>query len=511
MTRQLLLPCKLWIGAIAVFVLSGITAAAAAEPSAPSQAATAQSGQRTANVYIDEAILEASRKAAIEGRPRPSVVVPLQPQSRQRPPRNTVDSPKRTPEQSQEWARNNATTHNSVSIRDSREFADKPGQVTPQAIGEQPNTDEMKACLTKDAENGFGRVYNRFTFCRRDDWRLDFYKVSPNKPPEYMGKNTFNLDLFAKGDDTFRRARVWAKVQYDSVSYDWKSLWDEWFTAPDIKLSIMAECGTGFDVCHASPGPATMPFIVWDNNRDWFSWDVYGHEDAGLGRDKLTFSDFFIQAWGEGAGYTTVGPRAESERRQMRCDSAADFRAGQQKACIFNEVIPHLSYDINDQDVREVARHIRIAQDHPNDTYPKLTPTDPQPRDKKIPGKFSASNGNSAGLHRIVKEDPEYKDNGDHKDGACYGTGPYSDLYLGLGLPQPPQSGVEECDEYPFASTLEGAANPVWDFSVRAVLDFQNSTAGGRLGQYYFGDRVLRYDFGLSDLLNDRFYVNITG
>jgi hypothetical protein len=114
-------------------------------------------------------------------------------------------------------------------------------------------------------------------------------------------------------------------------------------------------------------------------------------------------------------------------------------------------------------------------------------------------------------LHRITKEDPEYKDNGDHKDGACYGTGPYSDLYLGLGLPEPPQSGVEECDEYPFASTLEGAANPVWDFSVRAVLDFQNSTAGGRLGQYYFGDRVLRYDFGLSDQLNDRFYVNITG
>jgi hypothetical protein len=34
----------------------------------------------------------------------------------------------------------------------------------------------------------------------------------------------------------------------------------------------------------------------------------------------------------------------------------------------------------------------------------------------------AAGNGNSAGLHRIIKEDPEYKDNGDHKDGACFGT-----------------------------------------------------------------------------------------
>ncbi|MBP2333920.1 hypothetical protein JOF41_000098 [Saccharothrix coeruleofusca] len=500
----------LTVTTIAATLLWGFPVVVSAEASAPDNTGTAvQNSPRTADVYIDEAVLEESRKAAAEGRPRPSITVPLAPQSDQRPPRATTDTPKRTPEQSQKLARENAVARNSVSTRDSREFT--PDRVEPRAIGEEPDDNEVNACLTRDAENGFGRVYNRFTFCRRDDWTLEFFQVSPNRPPEYMGSNTFNLDLFAKGDDTLRRARVWAKVQYDSVEYDWRYPWDEWFTGPDIRLSLMAECGAGLDVCHASPGPATMPFIVWDNNHDWFSWDVYGHEDAGVGRDKISFSDFYMQAWGEGEGYTTIGPRAESERREMRCDSGLDFRAGQQKACIFNEVIPRLAYGLDDWEVREVARHIKIAQDQPNSTYPKLTSTDPQPRDKRIPGRYDPGNANAPGLHRITPADPEYKQNRDHKDGACFGTGPYKDLYVDLGLPEPPQQGVEECDEYPFASTLEGAGHPEWDFSVRAVLNFQNSTAGGRLGIYYFDDRILRYDFSLSPELNDRFYINITG
>lgn len=498
------------IAAISITLLGGCPEIASAAPSTTDDTGTAvRQEPRTAKVYIDEAVLEESRRAAAEGRPRPPVVVPLTPQSDQRPDRATTDTPKRTPEEAQKLARENAIAHNSVSSRDSREFV--PGKVAAQAIGEKPDEGEVNACLTGDAENGFGRVYNRFTFCRRDDWTLEFFRVSPNRPPEYMGRNTFNLDLFAKGDDTFRRARVWAKVQYDSVEYDWKYPWDEWFTGPDIRLSLMAECGFGLEVCHASPGPATMPFIVWDNNRSWFSWDVYGHEDAGVGRDRISFSDFYMQAFGEGEGYTTVGPRAESERRGLRCDSAQDFRAGQRKACIFSEVIPRLAYDLDDWEVREVARHIKIAQDQPSTTYPKLTPTDPQPRAKRIPGKYEPGNGAAPGLHRITPAEPEYQDNRNHKDGACFGTGPYKDLYVDLGLPEPPQQGVEECDEYPFASTLEGAAHPVWDFSVRSVLNFQNSTAGGRLGTYYFDDRILRYDFGLSDDLNDRFYINITG
>ncbi|MCL7379772.1 NucA/NucB deoxyribonuclease domain-containing protein [Streptomyces sp. 35G-GA-8] len=52
-------------------------------------------------------------------------------------------------------------------------------------------------------------------------------------------------------------------------------------------------------------------------------------------------------------------------------------------------------------------------------------------------------------------------------------------------------SGKLQCDEYPFVSTLEGAAGKDWDFSVRAVPQADNSSADGTLVAYYNTDRVL--------------------
>jgi hypothetical protein len=51
----------------------------------------------------------------------------------------------------------------------------------------------------------------------------------------------------------------------------------------------------------------------------------------------------------------------------------------------------------------------------------------------------------------------------------------------------------KSCDEYPFASTEEGAANNP-DFSWRWVHARQNSVAGGLLGAFYAKNRVLDHD-----------------
>ncbi|MGW6063229.1 hypothetical protein [Streptomyces sp. NPDC055189] len=65
-------------------------------------------------------------------------------------------------------------------------------------------------------------------------------------------------------------------------------------------------------------------------------------------------------------------------------------------------------------------------------TYPLLAaPGVPALRDKKFPGKYSPGNATAPGLHRITAKlhKNAYNENLYHKNGACFKTGRYKDLY----------------------------------------------------------------------------------
>jgi hypothetical protein len=62
----------------------------------------------------------------------------------------------------------------------------------------------------------------------------------------------------------------------------------------------------------------------------------------------------------------------------------------------------------------------------------------------------------------------------------------------------------------PLPHHARGAAHPDWDFSVRAVPEWQNGTAGSDLGAYVTNDRILSWDPTLPLAANDRYYVQIT-
>lgn len=57
----------------------------------------------------------------------------------------------------------------------------------------------------------------------------------------------------------------------------------------------------------------------------------------------------------------------------------------------------------------------------------------------------------------------------------------------------PQLSPGQSCDEYPFASTYEGAANNS-DYSAVAVNAAQNSFAGTRLATFYQNNRIIDHD-----------------
>ncbi|MFF2189916.1 NucA/NucB deoxyribonuclease domain-containing protein [Streptomyces sp. NPDC058155] len=125
--------------------------------------------------------------------------------------------------------------------------------------------------------------------------------------------------------------------------------------------------------------------------------------------------------------------------------------------------------------MKGVAEHVFEALYAPQLTYPPKSDKDIpgniwkgefQPIHRNYPG-FNTSSQTVALLNRTAK------------DRACRGLSP------GTG---------EQCDEFPFASTKEGAGRGDGNFSVRYVPQTDNSTAGARLSAWYGKDRILNGD-----------------
>jgi hypothetical protein len=508
-------------GSIAGLVIGTLVAAGVlggAHPAAADPGPPMQHRDYAAEKSIDVAIADVEyQRLLAEGREREGgrrKTPPTQTQAAHRPAEVEAATPHRAPLDivaAQQMARQAAATHVSKPSAKATTTGGPTTTVAP-AIGNQPNQAALNECMTDDANDEFGRVLNRFVYCKRFRTKADFYRIILGRRI-HIGTTKFTYELFAQGDDQNRRIRTFARLQKDSVDYQWDSPFENLFVAPYIPLSLITNCAEGGDVCQATRGAVIMPFIAWDNNEDWFYWDVNNRENSAAGRDKLSYNRFYLQMHALGG----ISDPGQSEWRIMRCDSATYMKHGNTiypYACIFAEVTPHLIYELA-SDYRSVALHIFTAQEHPNDTFPLLVPPDfPPPRDKRIPGKYDPGNASAKGLHRIteVLHPGQYKMNEDHKNGACYKKGDVADQYLDTGLPTPPDtSKQEECDEYPFASTLEGAAHPYWDFSVQAVPQKDNSIAGAELRVWYTNDRILAWDQDLPspDITNDTFYVQI--
>ncbi|MCT9007332.1 NucA/NucB deoxyribonuclease domain-containing protein [Streptomyces rhizosphaerihabitans] len=351
----------------------------------------------------------------------------------------------------------------------------------PTNLGDEPPAQDTNQCLDRaGASSAQGETLNRWLWCRKMRIGVQYFKIIDGKP-EYQGTNSVAYHAVAVGNGQQRVLRTYLQAQYDSVEYDDWSLWDRYFTAPDLKMFILSDCAESYEYCFATGSGIEHTFDEWDYHREWLHWDIYSEEEASTSTDKVLFHHWHFRFGGSGGGY--VGPDATTADRAFRCDSAdyfSQFGVDYPKACVNYEVIPHLQYDISDTRVSSVARHIRVAQDTPEKTYPiELEP-------KHIPGKYSGARDDQ-GLHRVADGSPSAQANEAMKDAACNRRPPYEDW---RGLP-PYDTATQDCDEYPFQSTEEGAGSFTWDFSVRAVPNGENRSAGGLLRWYYFSDRIL--------------------
>jgi len=167
----------------------------------------------------------------------------------------------------------------------------------------------------------------------------------------------------------------------------------------------------------------------------------------------------------------------------VRFDSA--WYLAQQQGSIFDRVTPFLSYSVRDEPVKYSAWNIHNAQKFPDSTEPRIA-------GKSLPGGSATSL-----LHREFFDKARRKANRSEAVGYCHQRWPgYSEL-------------GQDCDEYPFACTREGAARYKYDgeafrnqYAVKPIPSPDNQEAGRRLGAWFSQDRILH---------GDGFYVTVVG
>ncbi|WP_194236353.1 NucA/NucB deoxyribonuclease domain-containing protein [Streptomyces acidicola] len=374
------------------------------------------------------------------------------------------------------------------------------------SIGDTPPDALAQLCFFPDKSNtDYTFVFDRYSYCERKKITADYWKVDKTTGAkiEHMGTTYANMELFGQNSTTNRSTRLFARIQKGSVDYDWGII-DDWATAPGVPLSLIGQCQQVLTACSTFQPSATMTWGSWDNSTTWYPWDTSSPEYGMWGRDKLGLHRLTMEYYTDSDEYDTDQPGVV-QSLHPRCDSATYFSDTRPQSCVFQEVIPFIAYSTaTDSPNRDVAQHIQDAFANPNSTYPTSSTW------KRFPGEYDGT-WNGEGLHRLTESlhSGIMDANTAEKDAACQKTGNYSTTGLPLALQ--PTTG-QDCDEFPFRSTVEGAASPNWDFSVRAVNRTQNQSAGGSLLGFYGSDRVLAWDLSLPtpEATNDTFYVRIS-
>ncbi|MFE1444397.1 NucA/NucB deoxyribonuclease domain-containing protein [Streptomyces sp. NPDC058739] len=137
---------------------------------------------------------------------------------------------------------------------------------------------------------------------------------------------------------------------------------------------------------------------------------------------------------------------------EVRCDNAMPGTT-RQVGCVTLRAVPVLRYDLAGP-WPELADHIRDAQA------------------TGLPGKYGTTNYLTRLTDRTKKDE--------NRDAACPSS-----------LQRPPG---KSCDEYPFASTWQGAKHSGGRFSRRMINDTQNTEAGRALNGFYVHSRIVEGD-----------------
>lgn len=251
-------------------------------------------------------------------------------------------------------------------------------------------------------------------------------------------------------------------------------------------LGVRMSCDAGSGSCDSDPGNGRTDSVGgWiRNNRATFKFSSPGLPPGPGNGEQVVFAS-------AQAHYRVDAPRIRdwnysSPDTGLRFDSA--WYLTYKEGSVFNRVTPWLAFSVQDEPVKYSAWNIYNATQFPASTQPFV---ENKQIDGGAPDKL---------IHRLFHDKNRRKANRAEATGFC------GQRWAGY-----PELG-QDCDEFPFACTYEGAARykysyrggPQYErmYAVKPIPSADNQESGRRLGAWFGDDRIID---------DDGFYVRIMG
>ncbi|MFC7306842.1 NucA/NucB deoxyribonuclease domain-containing protein [Streptomyces monticola] len=363
--------------------------------------------------------------------------------------------------------------------------------------------DGVAECAGNDASsNDGGWIKNRYSYCQRHLIAIPAIDCGLWPP------GCYNKGWFISRNTMIGQGKIggwigsdqWRYAEFDLDVDVWANTGD--FNKSGATMKAELECegtwaegsGSAEDACDNGvyEGRTDSPS---DWNRDGKTkFDLVSIAPKSPGAaagEQIANGDFRPKYTFQIPGYGQFLP-TDGEEGKLRFDSA--WYMNSKLGSVFSDTTPALRYDVSDTSdptapgeayhgVSAAASHIADARANPDSTLP--------PKDgKQLPGAEPTDP-----LHRLPGEASDA-----HRSRIDDNRSVVSAYCRSGEVPGGPGQGLD-CDEYPFASTYEGAARFMYDgaqyernYSVRYIDATENQEAGRRLNAWYNNDRILDKD-----------------
>ncbi|HUQ54885.1 NucA/NucB deoxyribonuclease domain-containing protein [Lentzea sp.] len=340
----------------------------------------------------------------------------------------------------------------------------------------------FEQCRNPDAgDNPPGQVKNHYSYCWSGNASIN-YKMHCWGSLCFGRRVVYLVTVIGEGNTHSRESlyRVFVS-DFEDVSPTDRLM--------KVKVEMRCDSLVQPDDCKPESGSSSTERSIadWEAN-DEARMKVVGAEPAVAEHnpDRLGYGNAWVHV-------TATAPNnsrrdIDTPRNRVRFDSADylkynAFTGGQ--GAIFPDVNAVINFPIGTPGfaaMQASGLHYKQALERPDETYPRVA-------GKRIPGAVGGSP-----LHRLFYDKDRRKENRDTAHAACTSELPPGEY------PKPDH----QCDEYPFATTSEGASqtyNPLRNFSVKSIHKDDNEAAGSWLGAWYSYDRIVD---------GDPFYVRVT-
>lgn len=329
-------------------------------------------------------------------------------------------------------------------------------------------------------ENPPGQIKNHYSYCWSGNASIN-YKMHCWGPLCFGRRVVYLVTVIGEGNTHVRESlyRVFVS-DFDDVS------------AADrlMKIKVEMRCDSLVQPDDCKPDSALSS--VERSIADWSAGNevrmkVVGAEPpvTDLNPDRVGYGNAWVHV-------TATAPNnsrrdLDTPKNRVRFDSADylkynAFTGGQ--GAIFPDVNAVINFPITTPEfaaMQASGMHYKQAMERPGETCPRVA-------GKDIPGAIGR-----APLHRLYHDKEWRQKNRQSAFAACETELPPGEY------PKPDH----QCDEYPFATTREGASathNPLRNFSVKSILGDDNEAAGTWLSAWYSYDRIID---------GDPFYVRV--